>query len=460
MIKRLKMKELPNDIENLQKLVLELLKRVEKLEAENAELKRQLGMNSQNSHKPPSSDGFKKVKKKSQLPKELKARGGQKGHKGKTLEQVKNPDYTKVYAPTRCSCCNRQFDIDEIEIIAKRQVFDIPPAQLEVTEHQLGSVECCGLAHKGSFPKEVLAPVQYGVGVKALTTMLSVDYRMPYQKMSSLFADIYGYAINGSTLLKNLKDGYTLLEPTEQRIKQGILKSYLAHFDETGIRCESRNYWLHTASTSTLTYLFVHQKRGKEALESMASIIKDFNGIAVHDCWASYFKFEACRHVLCGAHLLRELRALIEIGSKWAQSMFNFLIQLYKTEYPIDKVQARYKRILYKANKEEPQPIQGPKGRPKQSKGRCLYNRLKKYQNGVLAFVFDERIPFTNNQAERDIRPVKVKQKVSGGFRTFSGTQQYARIQAVISTLRKQSINVLDALRSVFNHSQIIALKT
>ena len=460
MIKKAKMKELPNDIESLQKLVLELLERVEKLEAENAELKRQLGMNSQNSHKPPSSDSFKNVKKKSQLPKELKARGGQKGHKGKTLEQVKNPDYTKVYAPTQCSCCKRRFEVDEIEIIAKRQVFDIPPARLEVTEHQLGSIECCGLQHKGEFPKEVVAPVQYGLGVKALTTMLSVDYRMPYQKMSSLFADIYGYAINASTLLKNLKDGYELLESTEQQIRQGILESYLVHFDETGIRCEAKNYWLHTASTATLTYLFAHQKRGKDALESDASIIKDFKGIAVHDCWASYFKFEACRHVLCGAHLLRELRALIETGSKWAQSMFDFLIQLYKIEYPIDKAQARYKRILYKANKEEPQPIKGPKGRPKQSKGRCLYNRLKKYQNGVLAFVFDDYIPFTNNQAERDIRPAKVKQKVSGGFRTFAGTQQYARIQAVISTLRKQAINVFDALRSIFNHSEILALKT
>ena len=455
-----KTKEIPNDVESLQKLVMQLLSEIEVLKAENADLKRQLGMNSRNSHKPPSSDGFKKAKKKSQLPKEIKSRGGQKGHKGKTLEQVKNPDYTKIYAPIQCKCCKRRFKVNEIKVIETRQVFDLPPARLEITEHQLGSVLCCGFEHKGKFPRDVLAPVQYGAGVKALTTMLSVDYRMPYQKMKLLFADLYGYAINGATLLKNLKEGYELLEPTELKIRQGILKSYLAHFDETGIRCESKTYWLHTASTSTLTYFFAHQKRGKEALESDASIIKDFKGIAVHDCWASYFKFEDCRHVLCGAHLLRELRALIEIGSKWAQSMFDFLIQLFKSEYPVDKAQTRYKRILCKANKEEPLPIQGPKGRPKQSKGRCLYNRLKKYQNGVLAFAFDGRIPFTNNQAERDIRPAKVKQKITGGFRTFTGTQQYARIQAVISTLRKQSISVFDALRSVFNHSQIVALQT
>lgn len=462
-----KKKKIPNDIESLQKLVLELLDRVEQLEtenaelkAENAELKRQLGMNSQNSHKPPSSDKFKKAKIASQLPKELKARGGQKGHQGKTLERVKNPDHTKVYAPIKCSCCERQFGADEIEVIEKRQVFDLPPTRLEITEHQLGSVNCCGMTHKGKFPKDVLAPVQYGAGVKALTTMLSVDYRMPLQKMELLFKDLYGYAINSATLLKNLKDGYNLLEPTELQIRQGILKSLVAYFDETSIRCESKKHWLHTASTSTLTYLFIHKQRGMKALESAASLIKDFKGAAVHDCWPSYFKFAACRHILCGAHLLRELRALIERGSKWAKSMFKFLIQLYKVEYPLDKAVARYKRILSAANKEEPAPTQGPKGRPKQSKGRCLYDRLKKYQDGVLAFAFDEDIPFTNNQAERDIRPVKVKQKISGGFRTLTGGHHYARIQSVISTLRKQSINILEALRSVFNHSQILELES
>ena len=467
MIRMAKKIELPNDIESLQKLVVQLLERVERLEAENAELraenrelKRQLGMNSQNSHKAPSSDIYKKAKKKSQLPKELKSRGGQKGHKGKTLERVEQADYTKVYGPKECRICQRQFDADELEIIERRQVFDIPPARLEVTEHQLGSIECCGMTHKGKYPKDVIAPVQYGPGVKAITTMLSVDYRMPLDKIKLLVTDLYGYAINSATLLKNLKDGYELLEPIEGQIKQGILKSSVAHFDETGIRIEAKNHWLHTASTSMLTYLFVHKKRGGEALRSTVSIIKDFKGTAVHDCWPSYFKFEDCHHVLCGAHLLRELRALIEMESKWAKSMFKFLIHLYKLEYPLDKARARYKRILQKANKEEPQAIQGSRGRPKQSKGRCLYNRLKKYQDGVLAFAFDETIPFTNNQAERDIRPVKVKQKISGGFRTFYGAQHYARIQAVISTLRKQSINVFDSLRSVFNHSQIVGLQT
>jgi len=323
--------EIPQDIEGLIKLVKELLEKIEQLETENADLKRQLGMNSQNSHKPPSSDTYKKPKKtsKSQLPKELKSKGGQVGHIGKTLEQVTEPDYVELHKPKRCSCCKRSFKAKEIKVIEKRQVFDLPPARLEVTEHRLGSVDCCGMTHKGSFPELVKGRVQYGAGVKAYTTMLSVDYRMPLERIELLFADRYGYNINSGTILKNLKEAYNLLEETEQSIKMRLLEQYVLHFDETTLRCQMGKLWLHVASTSELTYLFLHESRGMKALSSAASIIKEFRGSAVHDCLSSYFKFTNCRHLLCGAHLLRELRALIEAGSKWAKSMFNFLIKRY-----------------------------------------------------------------------------------------------------------------------------------
>lgn len=452
--------KIPNDIEGLKTLVKQLLGRVEQLEAENADLKRQLGMNSQNSHKPPSSDTYQKAtKRKSQLPKEIKALGGQKGHKGKTLKQVTTPDYVKLHRPKRCSCCKRSFKVKEVKVIEKRQVFDLPPVRLEVTEHQLGGVDCCGMVHKGSFPELVKAPVQYGAGVKAYTTMLSVDYRMPLERISLLFADRYGYDINSGTILKSLKDGYKLFDVTEQSIKTRLLKERVLHFDETSLYCQGGKLWLHTASTSKLTYLFLHKNRGMKALESAASLIKDFTGIAVHDCLPSYFKFENCRHVLCGAHLLRELNALIEAGSRWAKSMYNFLIKRLKEQHPVTEAKKhlkRYQAILRQANKEEPPPTQGPKGRPKQSKGRCLYDRLKKYQDGVLAFALEENIPFTNNQAERDIRPAKVKQKISGGFRTRNGADYYVRIQAVISTLRKHSLNVLDELQKTFSQSRVL----
>ena len=457
--------EIPQDVESLVKLVKELLKKVEQLEAENADLKRQLGMNSQNSHKPPSSDTYKKPKKsKSQLPKELKSVGGQVGHIGKTLEQVSEPDYVKLHVPKRCSCCKRRFKAKEIKYIEKRQVFDLPPARLDVTEHRLGSVDCCGMTHKGSFPVTVKGRVQYGAGVKAYTTMLSVDYRMPLERITLLFADRYGYNINSGTILKNLKEAYELLDPTEQSIKMKLLEQYVLHFDETTLRCEKGKLWLHTASTSELTYLFLHKSRGMKALSSAASIIKDFTGAAVHDCLPAYFKFDNCRHLLCGAHLLRELRALIEADSKWAKSMFNFLIKRYHdykegntlTEALKQKYLKRYQTILRQADKQEPLPSQGPKGRPKKSKGRCLYDRLKKHQDGVLAFAFEENIPFTNNQAERDIRPAKVKQKISGLFRTRKGADYYVRIQAIISTLRKQSLNVFNELLKTFDQSRVL----
>ena len=453
--------EIPNDVERLKALVVKLLARVEQLETENAELKRRLDMNSSNSHKPPSSDGLKKVKKKTGLPKEAKAKGGQQGHQGKTLEQVAEPEHIELHLATGCSCCGRKFtaELAAIEIVEKRQVFDLPPARLEVTEHRLGKIECCGKEHQGVFPSEVKARTQYGPGVNAFATMLSVDYKIPLERISLLFADRYGYELNSATVLTSLKRGYDLLAPTEASIKHRIIETRLAHFDETGIRCDAQTNWLHTASTADYTHLFMHKKRGKEALECDDSVLKDFKGIAVHDCWASYFSFTNCRHVLCGAHLLRELNALMENGSRWARAMHAFLIKLYQQARPLmatKKHLRRYHSILKQADKEEPPPQQAKRGRPKQSVGRCLLNRLKKYQDGVLAFAFEDDIPFSNNQAERDIRPAKVKQKITGGFRTQAGAKHYVRIQAVISTLRKQGLNTFDELRQVFAKNKVL----
>lgn len=449
--------EIPKDIESLTALVLQLLERIKQLEEENADLKRRLDMNSSNSHKPPSSDGLKKVKKKAGIPKEVKAKGGQQGHQGKTLEQVAKPDHVEVHLPQGCRCCGRKFtEFDKVEVLEKRQVFDLPPARLDVTEHRLGKIACCGVEHQGIFPPEVRSRVQYGAGVRAFVTMLSVDYKIPMARIRLMFADRYAYELNSATVVSSLKRGYELLAPTEQSIKERLVAQRLVHFDETGLRCEAQAYWLHNASTSEYTHLFLHKKRGKEALESDDSVFKDFKGIAAHDCWSSYFSFDNCRHVLCGAHLLRELTALIENGSRWAKSMHKFLLKLYKQARPIMNVKKhlrRYQTILKQADKEEPPPQQGQRGRPKQSVGRCLFNRLKKYQDGVLAFAFEQDIPFTNNQAERDIRCAKVKQKITGGFRTQAGAKHYVRIQAVISTLRKQGFNVFDALRKVFAES-------
>ena len=454
------MTDLPHDIEALKALVQKLLEENAQLKAENAELRRRLGLDSGNSHKPPSSDGYKKKTVKPGLPKEGKAHGGQAGHAGKTLKRVETPDYVKVHRPGQCACCGRLFAPDEAhEIVQSRQVFDMPEPKLDVTEHRLAEVECCGLAQRGAYPPHVTAAVQYGPGVRAWATKLSVEHKMPLEQISQLFEDTYGYALNTATVEDALERAYELTEAVEAQTIARLKAADRVHFDETGLRVAGKLHWLHVACTETLTHLFVHEKRGGEALTSEASVLKDFNGIGVHDCWSPYFNFKLARHVLCGAHLLRELWGLWENGSHWAEDMHGFLLALYKMPRPVadpDTTRLRYRSILNQADREEPPPQPGKRGRPKQSKGRNLFNRLKEHEDGVLAFALEADIPFTNNQAERDLRPAKVKQKVSGCFRTKTGANAYARIQATISTFRKQRLNVFATLRDLFSGAPIV----
>jgi len=463
------MTELPDDIESLKALIRQLLEENAKLKAENAELRRRLGMDSSNSHKPPGSDGCRKKTTGPGLPKDKKGKpGGQSGHKGNTLKRAARPDRIEVHLPQQCRCCGREFGADEAhEVIQSRQVFDLPEPELEITEHRLGQIECCGHLQSGEYPSEVTASVQYGPGVRAFVTKLSVDHKMPLGQISLLFEDMYGYRLNSATVEDALERAYELAEPVEKQIVARLSEAALAHFDETGVRVAGRLHWLHVASTETLTHLFVHKKRGAAALNAAASVLKDFNGTAVHDCWQPYFNFAGARHVLCGAHLLRELRGLWENGSLWAEEMHDFLLTLYKTcaepsrsmPRPLTdagQVHPHYRLILERADEEEPPPRQGRRGKPKQSPGRNLLNRLRTHEAGVLAFALEPGVPFTNNQAERDLRPAKVKQKVSGCFRTESGAEVYARLQAAVSTFRKQGLNVFATLRDLFSGTPVV----
>lgn len=450
------MENLPNDREALKEIIRQLIERIRHLEAENAELRRRLGMDSTNSHQPPSSEGYQKKTTQPGLPKKKgQGKGGQKGHKGRTLERVEKPDYVEVHLPLQCECCGRQFGTEEeYEIIQRRQVFDLPEPKLEVTEHRLGQITCCGKGQPGEYPVEVNTPVQYGAGVRALIMMLSVDCKMPLEQISQFFADIFGYKLNSQTIIEVLERGYELSAPLEEQIKAALKEAEVTHFDETGIRVEGKLYWLHTASNEENTHLFLHPKRGTEALNSEESVLPDFKGIAVHDCWSPYFTFNQAEHALCGAHLLRELQGLIEEGSLWAQEMHEFLLDIYNRSNPMvaaEEIRKHYQIILNHAQQEEPAPQPGKRGRPKQSRGRNLLDRLRTHQESVLAFVFEVGVPFTNNQAERDLRPAKVKLKVCGGFRTLEGGIVYARIQALVSTLRQRGMNVFAQLRDLFS---------
>jgi len=449
----------------LRKEVAQLKEEKARLEAENAELRRRLVKDSHNSHKPPSSDGYrKKPRRTSAMPKGPKRkRGGQAGHKGRTLCQVSQADKVQVHLPHHCAVCGREIQPDEAyRVVGKRQVFDLPEPKLEVTEHQLGEITCCGVSQRGTYPEAVKAGVQYGPGVRALVTQLAVAHSMPLGQISQLFADLYGYELNERTVENALETGYTLAKPVEKDIKTALEKGSVGHFDETGIRVNGRLQWMHVASNAQYTYLFTHDKRGREALKSEASALPNFHGWAIHDRWTSYFTFSEAKHGLCNAHILRDLQGVLEDGRQWALAMRQFLLELYQRGEVLEGEAAeaarqRYRAILSQAEAEEPPPKKrkGQRGRAKNSPGRNLMLSLQKYEDSVLAFAFVAEVPFTNNQAERDLRPAKVKQKVSGSFRTEHGAARYARLQGIISTCRKQDRHVFHTLRALFAHQPV-----
>jgi len=464
---------LPTDIASCHALIKAQAQRIAELEAQVAiipkllvkitELEARLNQNSGNSNRPPSTDG---LKKKPALPrKKGKKRGGQPSHKGKTLKMVAQPDVIVEHAPAHCRCGQSLANVPKQDYMS-RQVFDLPQPKLEVTEHRVQMCICpaCHSVQQGDFPADVTTHVQYGFGVRSLSVLLNNAYCLSFSRIRQFFGDVFGYELNESTQVTANANCYTALADSEQFIQQELLNSPVTYFDETGVRVAGKTHWLHTCSNETFTHLFVHQKRGKEALNSESSVLPDYQGWAVHDCWLSYFGYEQCSHALCGAHLLRELQALTELGSHWASCMQHLLLAAYAESdqgqgvvSDFDFLCRRYDYICQIAEKEEPPPIQRYKGkRPKKTKGRNLLDRLLKYKDAVLAFAQYPEVPFTNNQAERDIRPAKVKQKIAGCFRTQKGAQVYARIQAFISTARKHQRNVFKELNATFCGSNFL----
>lgn len=427
-----------------------------------AELEAELKSNSQNSSRPPSSDLIKpKRKLGTGLPKEKKGKGGQKGHKGSTLKMVDQADYVEPLRPDRCPCGKRLLRQNMV-IHARRQVFDLPSPKLEVTEYQQLSCNCpdCGLLNIGMFPDAIKAPVQYGTGVGALVNLLSIKCHLSYQNIKELFIDLFEQPINDSTIQSALAQAHVKCKPLEKSIKEALFSSANIHGDETGLQIEKERQWLHVLCNDKWTYLFTHEKRGSKALEECAPDLFEYQGNLVHDCWSSYWKVKLATHSLCNPHLLRELTAQIEQGSNWAAKMHQLLLSLYdkycKDEYIHRRSYAwrQYQAICKDAFEEEPPAVKNKRGRPKKSKGRNLAERLFKYQAEVLRFVLEDGIPFSNNQAERDLRPAKGKQKVAGCFRTQIGAQRYARLQGVFSSLRKQGCNVFRTLKLILDGQQ------
>jgi transposase len=430
-------------------------------------LRDQVAKDSHNSSNPPSSDGLKKPRTRSLRQKGLRPIGGQPGHKGNTLKMVATPDYVEAHLVTSCPHC--QTDLSDIEPggCEKRQLFDVPPVRLEVTEHQAEIKQCpgCGQQVKGAFPAHVTQPTQYGPRLKAQASYLNNYHFIPLARTEELLTDFYGQAPSEPVVIAANNQLVEQTQPSLESIKQQLVAVAVANFDESGLRVEGKLHWLHVASTAELTHYHVDRKRGQEGMAA-GGILPKFRGGAVHDHWSSYLKFDLCQHYFCNAHHLRELQFILEqYQQEWAADMAQ-LLRAIKAEVdttpapaislPSDRLahyEAEYDQLIAIGLAANPPPKETPakkRGRPKQSPPKNLLDRLETHKSGVLAFMYDFRVPFDNNLAERDVRMVKVKQKVSGTFRTQAGADTFCAIRSYISTVRKHGHNVIDAMYDAF----------
>jgi len=452
------------DKEDLIDIILSQNEAILKQNEEIRKLKEQLNRNSENSSKPPSSDGYKKRRKpQSERVKSEKKSGGQPDHEGSTLRLVENPDIIEKHDVLECDECKQDLSKVDAEITVRQEI-DIPPIKPKVTEHHIASKVCprCKKINKAG-PETLTQSIQYGPRIKVLATYLHYEQLIPLQRTQGIFSDLFGLSISEGTLVNVHHEVSEQLRQPEIEIKTHLMKSAVINCDETGLVVNNQTQWLHSVSNSMATFYFVHKKRGTEAMDAM-EILPNYTGIAQHDHWKCYFKYTSCKHALCNAHHVRELRGIFEnYQQEWANKMRLLLYKINDivndckkagmTELPQEQITEfsnSYDDILATAKNEVPlaTPTQNLKkrGRIKQHPSKNLLDRLTQFKQETLLFMYDFRVDFSNNQAERDIRMMKLRQKISGCFRSQQGAQRFCRIRGYISTARKQNINVLSAL--------------
>jgi transposase len=457
--------------------VAELAQQLAQQGAVLQELQARLAKTSRNSSKPPSGDGYGTVKRTTSLRKAgTKPNGGQPGHDGQTLMASAHPDWTLTHEVRSCAHCQASLQGVEVVGYEERQVFDLPAIRIEVTAHRAQIKVCptCGRANKGAFPAAVTHAVQYGPTVHTWASYFTNQHHIPVERTTAIFADLVQHQVSEATVLKASEHLDRCIAPSTAAVKGMLRDAEVLHVDESGLRVTGKLHWLHVACTERLTSYEVHAKRGQEAMED-AGILGAFRGTAVHDHWKPYWKYDECDHALCNAHHLRELRFIdTQYQQPWANDMAKLLLEIKAavaaTPAPamrlsppeLEAFAKRYDAVVQAGFEANPAPRpttegEGKKrGRPTQPPPVNLLIRLRDFKNQVLAFMSDFRIPFDNNQGERDIRMVKVKQKVSGGFRTLEGAQRFGRIRGYISTARKHAKNVFEAIREAFDGSPFI----
>jgi len=420
-------------------------------------LANRLNLNSTNSSKPPSSDPNRKKKTKSKTGNKP---GGQKGHVGTTLKKVDNPDKVKLIKVDRSKLPPgryRQVGFDS------RQVFDIDISRV-VTEYRAQILQDDkGNRFAATFPKGVTKAVQYGTGLKAHSVYMSQFQLIPYNRIQDYFADQLHMPVSEGSIFNFNKEAFLSLADFENRVKNELTASDLAHADETGINIGGKRHWLHCVSNDSWTLYYPHEKRGMDAINDMG-VLPRFKGVLCHDHWKPYYKID-CTHALCNAHHLRELtRAWEQDDQQWAQKLKNLLETINRKvtdaggaldAQESKKYRLKYRVILKQGEIECPEPIRpkkkGKRGRIKKSKSRNLLERLRDYEQDALRFMDNGRVPFSNNLGESDIRMTKVQQKISGCFRSMDGAHIFCRVRSYLSTCRKQGVKSSLALDLLFN---------
>jgi transposase len=427
------------------------------LRAEVAELRRQLGSNSQNSSKPPSTDSpFAKPAPKSLRRKSGRKPGGQAGHPGQTLRQVAEPDEVVVHEPSACRRCGQGLAGRPVSRVERRQQFDIPPVTVRVTEHQLLERECaCGQRTCADAPAGVDAPVQYGPRIAAIVIYLYVGQFLSRKRTASALAELFGTPLSEATVAAMTERAAGGLGEFLEHVRARIASADVAGFDETGLRVASQLHWVHCARTDKYTLITCHRRRGRDGIND-AGVLVGFAGVAVHDAWAPYDTYANVQHQLCCAHALRELQAVTDTAApgadgNWATQAAEAIVAMQKLvadacAAAVDPAALAAQIQLYRSAAQIGATQTAARTDNIMKKHHALARRLLKRQDDYLRFTHDWRIPPDNNGSERDIRMIKLRQKISGCLRTLAGAKQFCAIRSYLSTATKHGQNSFDAL--------------
>lgn len=420
--------------------------------------------NSRNSSKPPSSDGYSKPAPKSLKKSSGKKPGGQQGHKGSSMKILRKPDEIVPHYPAAClNCPNRA--LCQMRVAERRYEEDILIRTHIVEHHQM---ECCcprqeNKKLRGEFPAHIKATKQYGNNLIALASALSTVGMVSIDRIQKLLSNVFQISISTGTIQNRLRSLHELVKLPVKYIRHQVSQLPLLHCDETGLRVSKKLRWLHCMCGEGWVYYALHDKRGREAMEEIG-IIPGYRGIMLHDCWKPYFTYDKAEHALCCAHFLRELVYADEVKhQKWAKPLEDLLyemlnerkrlLELGKSCFSKEQTEvysSRYDALV--AQGLEANPLQerrkGQMGAPKKGEMRSLLERLRDRKHQILRFVEDWNVPFTNNTAEQAIRLYKVKEKVSGCFRTKQGAEEYADIMSYTNTAHKHGVGFFDAIKA------------